>query len=383
MGQLASNIGSWMQLVATGWLVLQLTDSPAALGINAACQALPILLFSVVGGVFADRFNRHRLMLGAQLAQLVPDLTLALLVSTGRVQVWHIYLYSLSNATIRGLSTPARQAFVPSLVPREALLSAIALNSILWQGAAVVGPTVAGVVLAAWGLAACFWLNVASDLVNVAALLLIPGKDTPRPSVGSAWQRLAEGARYAWREPRVRLLLFAVGTTSLLGRSYTQLMPVFARDVLAVGPRGLGLLLAMPAVGTILVALGLATLHLTHKGRWLLATMTLLAVALGVFALSQVFVLSLAVLVLVGASATASTTLTNTLLQEQVTDHVRGRVMGFYMAATQGASPLGALPGGLLAELLGAPLAVLLGAGCLLACALGLTLRTPTLRHLD
>jgi len=383
VGQLASNIGSWMQLVATGWLVLQLTDSPAALGLNAAFQAVPILLCSVIGGVFADRFDRYRLMLGAQLAQLVPDLTLASLVLTGRVQVWHIYLYSLTNATIRGLSTPARQAFVPSLVPRAALLSAIALNSILWQGAAVVGPTVAGVVLAAWGLPANFLLNVASDLVNVAALLRIPVRDAKRPAIGSPWRRLAEGLAYAGREPPVRLLLFAVAVTSLLGRSYTQLMPVFARDVLDVGPRGLGLLLTMPAVGTILVALALAVTPLQHKGRWLLATMALLSVALAGFALSRLFLVSLAELVLVGASATAATTLTNTLLQEHVSDPLRGRVMGFYMAATQGAAPLGALPSGVLAEVLGAPLAVALGAGLLFACTLVLAARTPTLRALD
>lgn len=372
-----------MQLVATGWLVLQLTDSPAALGLNAAFQAVPILLWSVVGGVIADRFDRYRLMLGAQLAQLVPDLTLAGLVLTGHVQVWHIYVYSLTNATIRGLSTPARQAFVPGLVPREALLSAIALNSILWQGAAVVGPTVAGLVLAAWGLSANFLLNVVSDVVNVLTLLRIPVRDAKRPVGGSPWRRLAEGLAYARREPSVRLLLFAVAATSLLGRSYTQLMPVFARDVLGVGPRGLGLLLTMPAVGTVLVALALAGAPLRHKGRWLLATMGLLSVTLAGFATSRLFPLSLALLLLVGAAATAATTLTNTLLQEQVSDPLRGRVMGFYMAATQGAAPLGALPSGMLAEGLGAPAAVALGAGLLFACALVLAVRTPTLRRLD
>ena len=374
-----------MQLVATGWLVLGLTDSPASLGLNAAFQAVPILVFSLVGGVVADRLDRYRLMIGAQVAQLVPDLALAALVATGTVEVWHVYVYSLVGATIRGLSTPARQAFVPSLVPRSALLSAIALNSILWQGAAVLGPSVAGLILATWGTPGNFYLNAGSDLVNLVLLLLIRVPAAPlRASTRSPWQGLASGARYAWGQPSVRALLLAVAGVSLFGRSYTQLMPVFARDVLAVGPGGLGLLLTMPGLGTILAALGLATAgNLPHKGRWFLAAATALGVALLVFAFSTRFVLSLAVLLVVGAAGTASSTLSNTLLQEQVDDRRRGRVMGFYMAATQGASPLGALPGGLLAELWGGPAAVGLGALGLLALVITLGTRTDAVRRLS
>ncbi len=384
-GQLATNVGSWMQVVATGWLVLGLTDSPASLGFNAAFQALPILVFSLIGGVVADRLDRYRLMVGAQVVQLVPDAALAVLVATGTVEVWHVYVYSLVSATIRGLSTPARQALVPSLVPRAALLSAIALNSILWQGAAVLGPSVAGLILAAWGTAGNFYLNVASDVVSLALLLAIHVPAAPpRASTRSPWQGLASGACYSWQQPSVRGLLLAVAGVSLFGRSYNQLMPVFARDVLAVGPGGLGLLLTAPGLGTIIAALGLASVrNLPNKGRWFLGTSGLLALLLLAFAASTAFVLSLGILLVVGVTATASTTLSNTLLQEEVADRVRGRVMGFYMAATQGASPLGALPGGVLAELWGAPVAVGLGALCLLALVLALSARTDAIRRLS
>ena len=383
-GQLATNVGSWMQVVATGWLVLELTDSPAYLGLNGAFLAVPILVFSLVGGVVADRVDRYRLMIGAQIAQLVPDVVLAVLVGTGTVQVWQVFAYSLIGATIRGLTTPARQAFVPSLVPRPALLSAIALNSILWQGAAVLGPSVAGLILAAWGTPGNFYLNAGSDVVSLVLLLLVRVPAVPpRVSTRSPWQGLAAGARYIWEQPSVRGLLLATAGISLLGRSYTQLMPLFARDVLDVGPTGLGLLLTMPGLGTILAALGLATAGaVPRKGCWFLAASIVLAITLAIFAASTVFLLSLGVLLIVGVAATASTTLANTLVQEEVADRVRGRVMGFYMAATQGMTPLGALPGGLLAEVFGGPFAVGLGAGCLLLLLLALTLRTDAVRRL-
>lgn len=373
-----------MQLVATGWLVLQLTDSPAVLGVTAALQSLPIIVCALAGGVIADRFDRYRLMILSQVGQLVPDAALMVLVAIGQVQVWHIFVYSLVSGSVRGLSTPARQAYVPALVPRALLLSAIALNSVLWQGAAVLGPSLAGLVLAAWGTAGNFYLNTASDLINLALLLLIRAPQQPRPPAHSAWRGLLEGTRYAWGEPRVRLLLLTVAAASLLGRSYTQLMPVFARDVLDVGPQGLGALLTMPAVGTIIAALLLATRpDLRHQGRWLLAQSALLAVALGVFALSTWFPLSLAALVIVGGASTAASTLANSLLQHVVVERLRGRVMGFYMAATQGAGPLGALPAGLLAEVAGAPLAVFAGGAALLALIGALVSRASALKRLD
>jgi MFS family permease len=385
IGQLLGNVGSWMQIVATGWLVLSLTDSPAALGLTGALTALPLIALSLIGGVVADRVDRYRMVVGAQIAQLVPDIALAVLVGTGQVHVIHVYVYTLVGSTIRGLSTPARQAFMPGLVPRAALLSAIALNSILWQGAAVLGPAVAGVVLAGWGEPGNFYLNVVSDVLNLALLWAIRMPPAaPRTTTHSAWQGVREGAGYAWGQPSVRGLLLAAAGVCFLGLSYTQLMPVFARDVYHVGPEGLGLLLTMPAAGTIVAALALATAgQIPRKGRLFLGTALALSVGLLAFALCPLYGLALPILAVMGAAATATLTLGNTLLQQTVSDRLRGRVMGFWMACTQGMSPLGALPTGVVAEVAGAPLAMGLSAGALIVLLLALTWPREGLRKLD
>ncbi|HZS02387.1 MAG TPA: MFS transporter [Chloroflexota bacterium] len=384
MGQLLGNVGSWMQIVATGWLVLALTDSPASLGLTGALTAVPLIALSLVGGVVADRVDRYRMVVGAQAAQLVPDTVLAVLVGTGQVQVVHVYVYTLVGATIRGLSTPARQAFMPSLVPRAALLSAIALNSILWQGAAVVGPAVAGLVLASWGEPGNFYLNVVSDVANLALLWGIRAAPVGRdPAARSAWEGVREGARYAWGQAQVRALLLAAAGVCFFGMAYSQLMPVFARDVYRVGPEGLGLLLTMPAVGTISAALALAVAGpVARKGRLFLGTALALALGLVAFALCPFYGLALPVLVAIGAATTATLTLGNTLLQQTVAERLRGRVMGFWMACTQGMSPLGALPAGVVAEAIGAPAAIALGAGALLLTLLAVAWPRDGLRAL-
>jgi MFS family permease len=384
-GQLVGNVGSWMQVVATGWLVLRLTDSPAALGLTGALTALPLIALSLIGGVVADRVDRYRMLVGAQVAQLAPDIALAVLVGTGQVEVLHVYVYTFVGATIRGVSTPARQAFVPSLVPRSALLSAIALNSVLWQGAAVVGPAIAGLILAAWGEPYNFYLNVVSHLVTLVLLwsIRVPPA-AAQPAGRSAWDGVHEGARYAWDQPTIRALLLAAAGVCFLGFPYTQLMPVFARDVYQVGPEGLGVLLTMPALGTIVAALTLAVVgDVPRKGRLFLATAVAMSLSLAAFALCPVFGLALPLLVVVGAAGTATLTLGNTLLQHTVAERLRGRVMGFWMASTQGMSPLGALPAGVLAEFASAPVAIALGAGGLLLLLLALALPRTGLRDLS
>jgi MFS family permease len=377
LGQLVTNVGSWMQVVATGWLIVQLTNSPANLGFNGAFQALPIVIFSMIGGVIADRVDRYRLMVVTGIAQTIPDVILAVLVATGTVQVWHIFLYSLVWGSIKGLNFPARQAFVPGLVPKEDVQSAVALNSILWQGAAVVGPLLAGLALHYWGTPSNYYLNVGSDLISLATLLLIRLPPAPpRAPAGSPWQGMAEGIRYAWSQPVVRALLIA--------RSYTQLMPVFASDVFHVGAQGLGLLLAMPAAGTIVVALFLAGgNNREHRGVEILLASAALGLALVAFAASSTLWLSLVLLVVVGGAATAATALVNTLLLENVSEEMHGRVMAFYMDATQGASYLGALPVGVLAQVAGAPLAVDVSAAVSLLLVGALAFQARALRQLN
>ena len=384
VGQLVTNVGSWMQVVATGWLVVQLTNSPALLGVNGAFQALPIILFSLIGGVIADRVDRYRLMVLTGIAQTVPDVILAVLVASGTVQVWHIFVYSLIWGSIKGLNFPARQAFVPGLVPTQAIQSAVALNSILWQGAAVVGPLLAGLALHYWGTPSNYYLNVGSDVVSLASLLLIRVPPAHHAVPDSPWHGLAEAVRYAWTQPVVRAVLIAVAGISFFDRSYTQLMPVFARDVFQVGAQGLGLLLAMPAAGTIVAALFLAGgENREHRGLEMLVAAGALGLALVFFAASTTLWLSLVLLVVVGAAATAATALANTLLLETVSDEMHGRVMAFYMDATQGASYLGALPVGVLAQVASPSLAIDLSAAISLLLVGGLALRARALRRLD
>jgi MFS family permease len=373
LGQLASNAGTWMAVVATGWLLLELTDSPAYLGLNAAFQGVPIVVCALIGGVVADRFDRYRLMVGAQVAQLVLDAALAVLVATGAVTVPQIFAYSLLQAIVNGLTTPARQALVPRLVPREALVSAVALNASVWQGGAVVGPTLAGLVLAAFGTAWNFYVNVISDVVCLVAMLLMRlPPEAPRVNTQSPWVSLVQGARYSLRQVDVRTLLIATGVVCLLGRPYTQLLPAFARDVFHVGPEGLGVMLAMPSIGAIAAVIGLGALGDRDTARWFWRACVATALALGAFAASPFYGLSLAMLVLVGATTAAATALSNSLLLHVVEDRMRGRVMGYYMAATWGAWRLGALPTGLLAAAWSTPLAIGVGAALLLLAQLPL-----------
>lgn len=357
--QVITNVGSWMQLVATGWLVLQLTDSPAYLGFNAVFQALPILVFALVGGVIADRFDRFKLTVASQAVQIVPDAALAWLVMSGNIRVEHVFLYSVVSATINGLNTPARNALVPSLVPKSDLMSAMALNSVLWQGSAVVGPALAGWILAIWGPAGSFNINVASDVVSLAALFAVrlPAMRLARRA-SSGWSDLREGASYAWHNEGIRVLLIAVGLLMFFGRPYLQLLPVFARDIFEVGPQGLGLMVTAPALGTIAAGFVLAFARNVPLVRTFLLSSAALGAGLVGFCITTNFPLALTLLFIVGACSSGATTLINTRLQELSDEHVRGRLMSLFMVATWGGWRIGALPLGLAAAAWSSPLAV-------------------------
>ncbi|MEA2641298.1 MAG: hypothetical protein QOF51_2692 [Chloroflexota bacterium] len=367
ISQVATNVGTWMMQVATGWLVLELTNSPGVLGFNAALQAIPILTISLVGGVVADRFDRYRLTVGSQVIQIIPDAALAWLVMSGQIEVWHVFVYSFVSATINALSNPARSAWVPNLVPKRDLLSAMALSSVVWQGSAVIGPAVAGLILANWGLAGSFNLNVASDFLSLGMLVFIrlPRMEMTRPA-GSGWSNVREGLLYAWNDRKVRVLLASVGLIMFFARPYAQFMPVFARDVFEVGPQGLGLMLTLPAAGTIAAGFALAFAGRVPVVRGFLATSAVLAISLIGFCITRNFPLALGLLFVTGACSSAATTLANTALQEVLEERLRGRVMSLFMASTWGAWRVASLPLGIMANLWGAPLAVGLSAAALL-----------------
>jgi MFS family permease len=370
-GQLAANVASWVAIVATGWLVLDLTGSPVALGLNAGLQALPLLVCTLVGGVIADRFDRYRLIVAVQALLVVTDTTMAVLVGTGNVRIEHVYVYSVVGNALGALSSPARQSIVPALVPPHALLSAVSLSSVLWHGSAVLGPAVAGLVMVGWGIPANFYLNVVGQLVGLVTLLAIRGALPPVAArTTSAWQSLAEGLRYAWQQPTVRTVLLLMTGVSMAGRSYPHIMPIFARDVYDVGPQGLGIMLTMTAVGTILAGFGLGAAQNVPLARAFVVGTAAMGLALLWFAASPVFWVALVPLVLVGATVQGVTAMGSTILQQTVDDKLRGRVMSFYTASTWGGARLGALPTGFLAEQVGAPLAIALGAIVLLAVLL-------------
>jgi MFS family permease len=368
ISQVVANVTAWMQLLATGWLVLQLTNSPALLGLNAFIQAIPILAFALMGGTVADRYDRSRLIRVVTAIQIIPDAALATLVWTETVRVEYIFIYSFVSATISSFSNPARNAWVPSLVPQSALLSAIALNSIVWQGAAVVGPSVAGLIVANWGIAGCFNINVVGQLLGLAALLMVRVRETESVSrrARSGWRDLRDGALYAWHAPQVRTILLCVAFMNFFARPYAQFMPVFARDVFEVGPQGLGIMLTAPAAGTIVFGTALAMAGRVPLMKTFFVAASTVGLALLGFVFTTSFPLALALLFVVGGGSTVAITVMNTALQEIVEERLRGRTMSLFMTATWGGWRIGALPIGFVAGAWSASLAVGLAAAALL-----------------
>lgn len=383
-GQLLSLTGTWMQNVAQGWLVYRLTDSPFALGLVGFVGSLPILLFSLFGGVIADRFHKRNLLLITQTAAMLQALTLATLTVTGLIQVWQIIVLALLLGTVHALDTPARQSFVIELVGKEDLMNAIALNSSVFNATRIIGPAIAGVLISLIGEAGAFYMNGASFLATIAALLLMRVEAVNHSDGETVWRNLIEGLRYIKKTPIVRTLLSLIAVSSLFGMSYVALMPVFARDILQVGPTGLGFLTAAIGGGALAGALTLASLgNFQHKGLLLSIGNLLFPAMLFLFALSRSFAPSLLFLMGAGWGLITQNALTNTLLQTSVPDHLRGRVMSAYALMFLGMMPIGNLLSGTMAEHLGAPVAVMLGAGIVGGYALWILLRRPGVRHLS
>jgi MFS family permease len=354
-----------MQITATGWLVLEISNSASDLGITVALQGLPVLVFALAGGVFADRLDRYRLVVASQAGVLVPDVILTFLVATHQVRVEHLYAYSLLTGFLSSVASPARRSLLPHLVKRDQLLSAMALDGTLWNGAAIVGPSVAGLLIATWGLSSPFYVNLASDVVGLAFLLLIRDRAPKIVQATSPWKNVGEGVRYAWTTGSVRWLLLVTASVAFLGRSYFPLAPVFARDVFHAGPEGLGLISTVPAVGTVAGSVALAFFATSVNPRLLLLAAGSTAVLLAGYALSPILAAALPFLFLVGASGFAAQTMASTLLQQTVEEHMRGRVMSLFTACTLAAWRLAALPYGLLADHWGAPVSATTGATAL------------------
>jgi MFS family permease len=362
-GQTISLVGTWMQSVAQGWLVLQLTNSPFYVGLVSALGSLPILLVSLPAGVFADRTNKHRVIILTQTLSLLQALVLAILIWTHRIALWQVAAIAAFLGVVNAFDTPMRQAFIVELVGKEDLTNAIALNSSAFNGARVVGPSIAGLLISALSLAWCYFLNALSYVAVIAGLLMMRLPPWVRPQhSGGDWARFREGVRYVRGDRRVLALVTMMAVISVFGFPFLVLMPVFARDELQVSAAGLGVMMAAVGIGAMLAALGLAAFGpRVRKGALLVWTGPTFGVAITAFALCPWFPLALVILPVCGGAMILNTAVTNTLLQSVVPDGLRGRVMGFFTFVFIGMAPFGALQAGYVAEHLGAPTAVVIG----------------------
>ena len=381
-GQLVSLIGTWMQSVAESWLVYRLTGSSAMLGVAAFASQAPVLLFATIGGAVADRIDRHRIIVITQTVSMILPLTLAALTLTGTVRVWHVLTLASCLGVVAAFDIPARQAFIVDMVGHDDLMNAIALNSSMVNGARVVGPAVAGLLVAAVGEGWCFLLNGISYLAVIAGLLLMDVPKRPKPrEQRSVLRDTIEGFRFVTRTAPVRSLLLLLGIVSLAGMPYAVLMPIFADQILHGGPRGLGLLMGATGLGALCGALSLAMRSgVRGLGRWVATSAGAFGVWLMLFSLSRTFWLSAVLLVPMGFSMMVEMASSNTLIQSMVPNALRGRVMAVYSIMFMGMAPLGALLAGWVAGYVGAPKTVAIGGMICLAASAVFAAQLPAFR---
>jgi MFS family permease len=381
-GQLISLTGTWMQSVAESWLVYRLTGSSVLLGVASFSSQIPVFLFAPVGGATADRHDRHRIMIATQTTAMLLAFTLAGLTLSGHIQVWQVFTLAALLGVVNAFDIPARQAFVADMVGREDLINAIALNSSMFNGARIVGPAVAGILVAAIGEGWCFFANAVSYIAVITGLLMMNvAKRRTGPPPGSALQHIIEGFRFVAQTPPVRALLLLLGLVSLMGMPYAVLMPIFDDQILHGGASGLGILMGASGIGALCGALSLAARKgVRGLGRWVALACAGFGVSIMLFSASRHFWLSAALLAPAGFSMMVQMASSNTLIQSMVPDALRGRVMAVYSMMFMGMAPIGALLAGVLGNHLGAPLTVAIGgAACVLAAA-GFALRLPVLR---
>ena len=372
IGQWLSVNGTWMQTTAQAWLVYRLTNSPLMLGILSAVRFGPALIGSPIAGVFTDRLPRRLVVLTTQSLSLVQATMMAALTLSGTVRVWHVLLLAFAQGIVDTLDTPARQTLQVDIVGVEDLQSAVSLNASAFNAARMVGPALAGVMVAAWGEGVCFAANAVSYLAVLVALLTIRTEPAPRRQTRSLREELGEGVRYAWGNRQVRTMLGAIAVTSVFGLSYTTLLPVFARDVLHGGVRGFGILMSSGGLGAVFGAIAAAA---SRSGRHIGLLMALGqgTLGLGLVALAATRSLTVAspLMVLIGLGVALQLSTTNGFLQTTAPPHMRGRVVSLYIWLFSGLSPIGGFAAGWIAEHAGAP-ATAAGAG--VACALAAVL---------
>ncbi len=371
IGACTSSIGTWMQIVAQGWLIYRLSHSAFLLALDQFLGGIPIFLFSLIGGVVADRVERRRILLGSQWVQMASAGLLTILVITGRVHVWEILCLSFVSGFAQAFGGPAYQALIPTLVEKEDMPNAIALNSIQFNVAVMVGPALAGQTLAKLGESWCFGLNALSFLAPIISLSLITARFLPQKTKESVYTSLKEGIKFVRRQPSMEALIILAFCMTFLSMPARTYFPVFVKDIFHRGPETYGNLLALMGLGSICGSLGVAGLgNIKRKGKLALAALMTLGVGISGFALSKWLPLSGVMLVLTGASMMAVFANVNSLVQLITTNEMRGRVMSVYNFAFRGGMPMGNLLSGWLVPIFTAP--VVLGVNGALLVVLGL-----------
>jgi len=359
---LVSLIGTWIQQVAQSWLVFQLTNSAFLLGVVGFLNSIPVLILSLFGGVLADRLNKKIILISTQVSFMFLAFVLAILTQLNIITPFQIIILAILNGTVMAFDAPARQSIVVELVGKKHLFNAIALNSVAFNSSRIIGPALAGILVATIGMSGCFYINGISFLAVIFALYSIKLVHSHKFSQGSAIKDLKEGLIFIRNNRLVLALVSIVAVVSLFGVAHMILMPIFANDVLKVGLKGLGVLMSSAGFGALLGALILARLgDFRHKGILLLSSAMVFSASLVIFSLSGLYLLSIFALISVGLSSVIAVSLVNTLLQLNVEDRFRGRVMSVFMLIFAGMMPFGNLIAGSLAQVAGVSFAVFTG----------------------
>jgi MFS family permease len=382
-GQLISLIGTWMQNVAQAWLVYRLTGSAVLLGAIGFAGQIPVFILSpAVGGLTADRFSRRRIVIGTQTSAMLLAFALAALTLSGAVRIWHVFVLSSLLGVVNSFDIPARQSFIVEMVGKPDLMNAIALNSSMFNASRVVGPAVAGILVASIGEGWCFFANGVSYIAVIAGLAAMRmAAREPVEHHGSPLAHVVEGFRFVIGNPPIHALLILLGVVSLTGMPYVVLMPIFADRILHGGAQALGWLMGFTGVGALGAALLLATRqNLKGLGTWVAMAALSFGACLTAFAASRNLELSAAILVPAGFSMMIQMGSSNTLIQSMVPDRLRGRVMSVYSMMFMGMAPIGSLLAGAVASRLGAPATVMAGGIVCMTAAGVFRLRWPGIR---
>ncbi|HEY6290136.1 MAG TPA: MFS transporter [Terriglobia bacterium] len=382
-GQSVSLVGTWMTRVAMSWLVYRLTKSAFLLGLIGFSGQIPILILGPIAGVWVDRWNRHRVLVVTQVLSMLQSFALAMLALSGRITFWEIFGLSLLQGAVNAFDMPARQAFVIEMVEaREDLANAIALNSSMVNASRLVGPSLAGLVIAAAGEGYCFLLDGISYIAVIVSLLLMHlSRTPPKTRTESVLTELKRGWKYVAGFIPIRAILLLLALVSLVGMPYTVLMPIFAAKILHGGPHTLGFLMGASGVGALVGAFVLARRQsVVGLGRNIPLAAGIFGLALMCFSLSRWFGLSLLLMVVTGYGFMQQMASSNTILQTIVEEDKRGRVMSFYSMAFQGAAPFGSLIAGAIASRIGAPRTLAIGGSLCVLAAVWFSKQLPRLR---